>query len=284
MLNIPTLRDKAITVRLSRRMYNPYKYDKTATEAAENSTGTHRAGRFTKRLLRNCVELKKTQSAYNDLYAYVVDNTLPWMDDGVRVLPNANYMEFVAEVGNLRRRAAACLKVLYDAWDQRVMEDQKILGGLWCASDYLSKDEMLGKWGVQLTFAPVPCSEDFRIDMDETDKQALDEAVREVQDQAGDYLLKEILKPVAAMAEKLAVPIGTEGSIFRDTLVSNLKDVCKRARKLNINGDSRVASVISDIEAAVSVVTPDSLRQSTAARQATGSAMKAVEKKINQWF
>lgn len=282
--NIPSLRDKAITVRLTRRMYNPYRYDARATAAAETATGTQGAGRFSKRLLRHCPELKKATAAYNDLYQFVIENTLPWMDDGVRVLPNANYMDFVAELAKLRSRADAAVQKLFEAWDVRVAEDKNWLGGMWDPHDYPTKSDMLEKWGNSITFAPVPSSDDFRIDMDDEDKRQLDEAVQEVQDQAGDYLLKQILAPVAAMADKLAVPIGEEGSVFRDTLVTNLQDVCKRAKKLNINGDERVAEIVNQIESITNNLMPSTLRESEVVRATTSAVMAGVRSKINAWF
>lgn len=284
MLNIPTLRDKAITVRLSRHMYNPYKYDKGATDAAEASIGAHKAGRYTKRLLRTCKELKEAQQAYAGLYEYIMDNTLPWMDDGVRVLPNESYMDFASEVSRLKANCAAKVQRLYEVWDARVVEDRLCLSGMWDIRDYPTKDDMLKRWGADVVFAPVPCSADFRIDMDEEDKKELDEAVKEVEDKATGYLITEILKPVQAMASKLAVPIGEEGAIFRDTLVSNVNDVCRRARKLNINNDSRIDEAVKSIEDTMRSITPQTLRESQQVRETTQKRMSDLQKKLSQWL
>lgn len=282
--NIPSLRDKGITVHLSRRLYNPYKYDSAATEAAETQMGTHRAGRFSKRLLRNCVELKRAQQAYNTVYDFVIQNTLPWMDDGVRVLPNDLYLDFCQGVAQRKAAAEQAVKGLYEVWDQAVAKDRDFLGNMWNFHDYPTKEDMMAKWGIRITFAPIPTSTDFRIDMDDEDKRQLDEAVQEVQDQAGEYLLKEILKPVAAMADKLAVPIGAEGAIFRDSLVTNLQEVAARAKKLNINDDSRVSEIVGQIEKITKNVTPNTLRESQAVRSMTSQAMASMRTKISQYF
>lgn len=281
---VNTLREKAINVRLVRRMYNPYRQDKGATEAAESAMGTINAGRFNKRLLRGCKELKAAQNAYNDLYRYVMEHTLPWMDEGVRVLPNANYFDFTSQVRALRERCDDAVRNLYNAWDQAVMDDRVPLNGMWNINDYPDKDRMLERWGISITFSPVPASTDFRIDMDEEDKQQLDAAVKAVEENASEYLLKEILKPVRAMAEKLAVPIGADGAVFRDTLVTNLNDVIERGRTLNINNDPRIEEVLKDIEYAAKSITPNSLRESPIVRSTTQKAMAEVDKKISQWF
>lgn len=284
MFNVPTLREKAITVRVRRSMYTPTKYDRAATAAAEAALGTAKTGRYTKKLLRTCKELRDCQHAFQDVYNYAVQNTLPWMDEGVRVLPNGNYIEFAAEIGRLRNVAMQKVQALATVWDTAVMADKGFLGGMWSLSDYPTKAEMVAKWDISIMFAPVPVSDDFRIDMDEADKQLLDSAINDVEAKATDYLLKQILEPVVAMADKLSIPIGDEGAIFRDTLVGNLQDVCKRARKLNINNDERVDEIAGEIEKALENITAQTLRESDYVRDTTAKRMDEISKKLNQWF
>ena len=284
MFNVPTLREKAITVRVRRSMYTPTKYDRAATAAAEAALGTAKTGRYTKKLLRTCKELRDCQHAFQDVYNYAVQNTLPWMDEGVRVLPNGNYIEFAAEIGRLRNVAMQKVQALATVWDTADMADKGFLGGMWALSDYPTKAEMVAKWDISIMFAPVPVSDDFRIDMDEADKQLLDNAINEVESKATDYLLKQILEPVVAMADKLSIPIGDEGAIFRDSLVGNLQDVCKRARKLNINNDERVDEIAGEIEKALENITAQTLRESDYVRDTTAKRMDEISKKLNQWF
>lgn len=282
--SVPGLRDKAITVKLVRRMWNPYKFDAGATDAAELAAGTHKAGRFNKRLLRNCKELRAATGAYQAVYEYVVDNTLPWMDDGLRVLPNANYFDFVAGLNRLKAEADARVRKLAEVWPVATAEDRKVLLGMWDPNDYPTVGDMESRWSITVRFAPIAVSDDFRIDMDDTARQALDDAVNQVEEDAAAYLLRRLMEPVAAMVTKLSVPIGDEGSVFRDTLVSNVRDVCKRARGLNINDDERVNEVIDDIEHVLAHVDAQSLRESSTVRETTASRMKDVQTKINQWF
>ena len=265
-------------------MYTPTKYDRAATAAAEAALGTAKTGRYTKKLLRTCKELRDCQHAFQDVYNYAVQNTLPWMDEGVRVLPNGNYIEFAAEIGRLRNVAMQKVQALATVWDTAVMADKGFLGGMWSLSDYPTKAEMVAKWDISIMFAPVPVSDDFRIDMDEADKQLLDNAINEVESKATDYLLKQILEPVVAMADKLSIPIGDEGAIFRDSLVGNLQDVCKRARKLNINNDERVDEIAGEIEKALENITAQTLRESDYVRDTAAKRMDEISKKLNQWF
>jgi hypothetical protein len=278
------LRDKAVTVRFTRSMFNPYRFSQTATEAAENSVGKTNVGRFNKRLLKDCKELKEAISAFDETYRYIIKNTLPWMDDGVRVLPTSTYQEFMEKYGDLRTEAMDKVRKLEQVWDSAVAHDADRLGTLFNVLDYPTADQIAQRFKMKCVCAPIPSSEDFRVEVDEETKADLEDAVSQVESSSGEYLLKEILEPVQAMAAKLHTKIGEEGSVFRNTLVTNVTDVCERARKLNIAGDPRVEEIIGDIEKSIGGVEPDALRLSDATRERVANDMSATEKKLAAWF
>ena len=279
------LRMKALTVRLKRTMYVPAKQDKAATAVVASTMNcSKKAGKYTKALLRGCKELKDCQHAFQDVYKFVNENTLPWMDDGVRVLPNENYLDFTAELGRLKAKCEAAADRLEAVWDTAILADKAYLGNMFDPSDYPDAATMRAKWSVSVMYAPVPDSRDFRIDMDECDKKALDDAIAEVERGSTTYLLEQLLAPVSAMVEKLNVPIGQEGSIFRDTLVSNIHSICERAKKLNINHDNRVDEIVSEMEHAMKHVDASSLRESQVVRATTAKQMEKIQEKLNQWF
>lgn len=279
-----TLRDKAMLVSLRRNQFNPAKLDKTATGVAEAALQAKGAGRYTKRLLKNCDQLKAAQEKYRLIYEYFRDNSLPWMNDGVRIIPTKSYFDFMTTIGTMKSEAEAAVQALYNVWDQAVADDAKCLGGMFNISDYPTKDEMLNAWGVHLTVMPVPSSEDFRVDISEEDKADLDAAVKEVEEQATVEVLTQLLKPIKAMADKLAVPIGQEGSVFRETLVNNITDVCRRAKNLNINNDKRIDEIIAEAEAALRGVDSQTLRECEIVRSATAKTMDELADKLDQWL
>lgn len=283
---VPSLRDKAITVRLTRSMYRADKFDKTVTRAVETTLGsnTRGCGRYTKKLLRNCPEYKAVCTVFQDIYTYVINNTLPWMDDGVRVLPSNLYFDFVAEFNQMKSDAMGKVEALANVWDQAVLNDQALLGAMWNADDYPSREEMVSKFAIRLVYQPIPNSADFRIDIDDADKQALDNALSEVEAKATEYVANRLLEPLKAMIEKLSIPIGADGSIFRDTLVSNMREACEQAKKLNINNVEAIDRVADEILSQLEHITPDTLRESDAVRSSTASKLSDIQTKLGEWF
>lgn len=281
---IPSLRDKATAVKLVRHMYNASMCDKAVTNDIDNAKGTTRAGKYLKKLLKNCVELQEAQTAFGDVYQYVRSHTLPWMDDGMRLVPNSYYPEFIMGYKGLAQTAMDKVQKLADAWDAAVLADQNVLKGMWDPSDYPSKEEMMEKWELRLMPMPIPSSEDFRIDLDDADKALLDAKLEEVEAGATTHVIKEIFAPVKAMAERLNIPKGEKGSVFRNTLVGNLLDACDRATSLNINHDARVDEAIKEVRDIIGNTTADDLREDAGLRKEVGTKMSELEATMSSWF
>lgn len=279
-----TLADRAVLVRLSRRMYQPYAFDREQTAKVEADTGVRKAGRFNKRLFLDCHQLKDTNQAFNDVYGYHMLHTVPWLDDGVRMLPSAMYFDYTQAMRELMEKAKRAAQRLASQWDLLVAQDMQRLGVLANAGDYPS--EILDHYGVGLKFLPVPQTEDFRVQITDEDRESLNSAIAEAEAGVAKYLLAEMLDPIKRAVEKLAVPIGQEGSIFRDSLLSNITDVAARARKLNLANDPAVGALVDDINRAISgyARVPDLLREDVVARADAQAKLNNIMAKMSGLF
>lgn len=279
-MHITTLAEKAMLVRLTRSMYQPYAYDEQASVEIDALHGTTRAGRFNKRLFKGDTQLKACNQAFTEVYEYHMRHTVPWLDDGMRMLPSAGYLEYTADMRQLIAEADRRADALETQWAQLVAEDIRRLGSLGNAADYpLSVRE---KYKISLKFLPVPTTEDFRVAISPEDRASLDRAIEEAKAGVSKHLLSEMLGPVKAFVEKLAVPIGETGSVFRDSLVDNVMDLVWRLPKLNLTGDPLVSALITEIETVVSgyALQPDVLREDPVSRATAQAQMADVMAKM----
>lgn len=283
-LKIPSLAERALLVRLKRNMYQPYAYDSGATALVEANTGVRRAGRFNKRLLLDCYDLKDTNAAFNDVYQYVNHNTVPWLDDGVRMLPSHMYFEFTQGVRELIATAEGKARNLASKWDLLVQRDLARLGPLGDINDYPS--DIGSRFGIGLKFMPVPSTADFRVQISQDDMQSLNDAILEAEAGITKHLISEMLEPVRKAVEKLSIPIGQEGAIFRDSLLGNIMEQVQRAHKLNINNDPSVTKMIDDINAAISgyANAQDRLREDVGARSDAQAKLADIMSKMSGMF
>ena len=133
---------KAMLARLSISTWSARRLDKTATEKIKNDFQTSNdAGRYNKSLIATNA-LKKVQSAAGDARTFHYQQTLPWNDDGARILPAAN---FFAYSEGMRKHKAAFQAAVSEFLTEypALVEDAKIrLNSLFVQSDYPSTENI----------------------------------------------------------------------------------------------------------------------------------------------
>lgn len=283
MANI--LATKAMLVRFSRSQWNQYAFDKAATaEVTQAHNADSKAGRFNKKLLEGSVNLKAVQKAYGAVYTHHMANTLPWADQGLRILPSANYFDYLNGHRPLVAAAEAAVNTFTEptAYAADVQADQSTarLGTLFDPDLYPSPEYMKSLYGITLRFLPIPDEADFRVDLP---NEVLEEVRRSTQvdvsqamTEATKDLYARLLAPLKAMRDKLAVPIGMEGAMFRDSLVGNVQDVINLLPKLNITGDKNLEILLCNAAREFESCTPASLRVLPQARKATQEKADAL--------
>lgn len=238
-----TLAEKAMLVRLTRGLFLADVTDKDATNLVEHSTGVRKVGRFRKKLLVNSVKFKNVVDAYTALYTYHQKHTLPWTDAGPRLLPATAYFDYTNEMRKLRAACDNVLSLLRVSWAQEVDEDRLRLGNMFVPSDYPA--DIGSRFYHELAFMPVPDAGDFRVTISPEDMESLENAIHAAERGATKHVIESLLEPLQSAAQKLSVPIGAKGAIFRDTLIENIAEVVDRLPGLDISEDPRVAEAIA---------------------------------------
>lgn len=271
-----TLADKAMLVRVKRSMFNPYASDNRATHQVEAANGVAQAGRFNKHLLKQSSRFKTVQQAFGALYDYHIKHTLPWLDDGLRMLPSEVYPDYTENMRKLQNEAKQAVDNLANNWHSEIAQDSFRLGPLFNSDDY--PVDIASKYGVNIQFMPVPSAGDFRVDIDPSDAASLEQAIKDAESGVAGYIIDQLLDPLRAAANKLSVPIGEPGAIFRDSLIENLVEVTERLPRLNINDDPQLAKAIDDVRqlAGKYVANIDVLRENPVSRENASDKVKEL--------
>lgn len=281
--NLPSLRDRAMTVTFKQCQYRPTRVDKAKTRDVQMAEGT-KGYKVLKTILSDCRELRAAKAAYYQLSKYIMANTLPWCDEGVRLLPNASYLDFAQRVGELRREADAAVDELYQHWDFIVAKDMARYGAAANPDDYPSAIEMLSKWRIAIRFTPIPEATDFRVDVSDEDRREMEQEFEDAARQSSDYLLKQLLEPVSKMVEALSRKVSPSSHGYEATLVTNITDMVARARKLNINNDSRVAQICDEADSILKGLSTPMLKADAELASDVREGMARVQKKLSDWF
>jgi len=275
-IEMNTLAEKSMLVRLTRSMYQPYAYDDEATKEVEKSHGVSRAGRFNKRLLKDSTRFAKVNQAFNAVYLLHMSRTLPWLDDGLRILPAQNYLEYANEMRPVITIATRLADELAAHWGEEIDEDRKRLNGLFNVMDYpVSVRE---KYSIRLQFLPVPTASDFRVEISEEDKASLDDAVRDAEQGVKTHILKSLMEPLERAVKKLSIPVGAEGAVFRDSMLENILETAERMQSLDLTGDAGVAKLLGEVKALgeQGVRRADSIRHVPGARDLAREEMERI--------
>lgn len=266
---ITSLADKAVLAKLSMAKWTPYKYDENTTAQVEAANGVKRVGRFNKHLMKECGALADVNAHYNAVYLYHTQNTLPWADDGVRMLPNELYIEYTQQMRQLIGEADRAADGLAAEWDALVQRDMARLGPLANISDYPPAYAIRAEFGADIKFRPIPQQGDFRIDILPEDLAGLEQEINEVENSVTSYILSELAEPLRKLGEKCQEYTGEKGQRWHHSLVLNVEEVVHRMARLNVNNDPKITKLADDIVQSIRPYTfsPDTLKENAVARE-----------------
>lgn len=261
------LSDKAMLVRLSISQWTARKYDKrvSAKVAEEYQTGAD-VGRYNKVLVAE-ESIKRIGKTATDARTYHYHQTLPWGDDGSRMLPAANYLPYTQRMQEYRQAFEREVVSFIDAYPDLVDDARARLNGMFNAADYPTPGEIGRRYGFDVGVMPLPAAGDFRVNLQaqEVDaiRQDIETRTQQAQAQALRDLWDRLHSAVSAMAGRLSDP----DAIFRDSLVGNLVDLCQLLPRLNVFGDSHLETMRQEVESKLCGYKPQDLRDNPTARQ-----------------
>ena len=281
-----TLASKAMLVKLTVRRANLTKRD-TVAEAVIQQQMDDTSLVVNSKLFRDKLNpINKIMTAASEVYTYHKAHTLPYIDKGPRILPNEQYMDYTTE---MRQRINGMDNMMalhmpkYDTYVQLDIQHRSLSPNSRAkVEDYPSSDEFQSRMGFDLRFTPLPDAKHFLFDISDEDMQAFNQSMDSVARSARTEVIKGMLEPLQHLVEKLNKPIGTENSIFRDTAVENVVEGLKRAKMLNINGDSDVDDMADMLMASIKMYdyNKDVLRQSPVVRQQAAQKLDEIAKKM----
>lgn len=276
-----TLSEKAMLVTLTIGMFAPRKTDRrvtTETNAAHNTD--NRAGRYIKNLLPE-ESIQPISKLAGEIRAYNLSNTLPWLNDGTRMLPASKFMDYSAQFRMFRARWQSAVDRFATDYSAYVEKAREILNGMFNADDYPPVDDVRRKFILRTTTLPLPDCEDFRVGLvngEIAELQAeMASRLEEVRGEARRELHSRMMEPVARMAERLS----KSDAVFRDTLVENIREIVSLVPDLNIDNDPALTA-LSDAAREL-IVDPQTLRDNPKFRSAMSDKAAALLERMKSY-
>ncbi|HEX5426538.1 MAG TPA: hypothetical protein VFW94_23525 [Candidatus Acidoferrales bacterium] len=280
------LHTRAILVGARISAWSARKYDrKISQEVAETHGATIEAGRYNKHLMpADAATYKALNSHLANLRNIHYANTLPWTDDGWRILPAPNYEKYQDAMRKGFREAEALLDAFIDDYPLLRAEAQRRVNGLFNSTDYPSISEIRSRYSFGLEFLPIPAGSDYRVALsqDEIDMIAsrTEERVKQAADAAQSDAVKRLYDVVSHIHERLtATTKGDDGEIkpgiFRDSLIDNARELCDVLQRLNLYEDPVLEQLRQRTEK-ISRTEPQTLRENSDVRVDTAKEAQSI--------
>ena len=177
-----SLSSKAMLCTVSISAWSGYKYDREASEQiAEIHNAEKDSGRFNKRLVprKELEEITKIIGSARRDHEFV---TLPWSDNGYRVLPAAAYMDHTNTMRAHATEFQAGVSRLASRFEELVT-NQRRLGTLFKVEDYpgmrdeagrlrfVAPEELRARFSFETKVLPLPDADDFRVSIGDQDRE-----------------------------------------------------------------------------------------------------------------
>lgn len=278
------LNDRALLVSLSISQWTARKLDKKATkEVADINRASTSAGRYNKSLLPLNDMLANVHQKTGVIREKFAKNTLPWGVDGTRILPSANYLQFMQDFRKEKTEWQYLVQTFLDNYEYLVAEAKRWLGDLYDEKDYPSKQAIENKFSMDMGIFPVP-SNDFRVELSSDEltriQEDLEARMTTVQQEAMNDCWHRLYKHVEHIAEKLSDP----KNIFRDSMVENARETCDLLTRLNVADDPNLEAMRREVEAKLLGHHPDTLRNDPDVRQDTAEEARKIMDAMGAFF
>ena len=278
-VNMLATRAMLASVRIS--VWTARKVDKKVsaeTNAANYASAD--AGRYNKALLAKEALAAVTTAASTARLAHY-SKTLPWMDDGARILPAAAFDKYTADLRAIRFQFETAVAEFVSNYSNYVADARRRLGDMYHAEEYPEPAQIEAKFKFETRILPMPDATDFRVDIgDNIAAQIRADISRDTHialESAQRDVWNRIAGVVGHMVEKLGEykPATRKGDkvigIFRDSLVENIRELVEILPALNLTADPYLTDVIARLARELCANDADTLRESDHIRETTAA-------------
>lgn len=288
---IGTLATRAMLVDLDIHAWDGNKRDLYLTEEVRKNHKTD--GSYIKRLIPK-TEMTEVQSALGEVRKAHKTLTLPWSDNGYRIISAEAYFDYDSKMRKFINRFDTSVDGFLNKYDALVKaQAAKETNGSFNPKDYPDVAQLRKKFRVVITYSPIPEGKDLRVTLSgdalAAVKASIDSDQQSRIETAVHDIAERIQETLGHMVERLqSYKPGTDDekaeNTFRDTVVENVRDLAELLPKLNIIGDPRIDQMAADMLTLAKTAKPYKLRSDAKLRETTAAAAEKILSKVSDFI
>ncbi len=249
------LQDSAMLVALNISQWTARKYDRVATNEVDRNHGAKDAGRYNK-LLVDKASLDPMDEIANAARQHHYSVTLPWGNQGERLLPATLFMDYVQTMGQFKTEFEARVRKFCTDYPTLVQDARQRLGTLYNPADYPT--EVRSRFSFDTPVSPVPSANDFRVNLNTEYVDSIKREITERQQAQQKEAVKHVWKRVREVVERIKETCDKEKPRIFDSMIDNASQLISVLPALNLNNDPELDRMAVEMKALI--VSPDVLR------------------------
>lgn len=275
------LAEKAMTMNLAIGFWAGYRLDREASRKVTSDAGASAdAARVNKHLIPK-EALAPIVTAQNAIRAHFYENTLPWRDNGDRLMTRKLFLTFIpAHEALVRDFNDAVTNFLDNEYPSAIEKAAFRMGSMFNRDDYPPKSVLRSKFYATLEIDAITTAGDFRVQIDQehVDKvRASMEKAAEARFQAATAdIWRRMAETVGYFQQRMADP----KAVFRDSTVTNIGEMLDLIPGLNVLDDPQIEAVRSAIAKAFGNLDAKDIRRDPDHRAQLASDAQAIMDKM----
>jgi hypothetical protein len=239
-----SLKDRAMVVNVHISLWGARKQDDKVKREIEDIHNVREVGSFTKKLMKS-PHLEEINTKAGRIRKIYREMTLPWGDNGDRIITTDKYFEFLTTLGKETMEFdQLCDNFAYKVYVDQIEKERERLKTMFRESDYPHPDLIRDKFRLKTVFSPLTDGNDFRLaasdEINAILKAQMDHELQERVTTANDEILDKVRVVVMKMYETLSEP----GKGFKSSLIGNVEALVDTIPTINIFNDTHITEVV----------------------------------------
>ena len=280
----------SLLVEFNASVWTARKLDRGVTDEIiySKSATAKDAARVNKHLLAGRKELEVIQQLVGAIRTYVYENTLPWSDTGIRLLPTISFMQFNDRMGQYQDEFSNLVNQFVTVYPSLITAQAMALGDMFDRYDYPSADSIAHKFDFRLNYMPVPKAGDFRVDVGNEAQEELQKKLAKLADERIEAAMKDARERLKTHLDRMMERLKVEEingkvskSRIHDSLIDGGLELCEVLKALNLVNDPSLEAARAKLESVLRSVDVSDLRKHDSARTEVRTQVAEIMDKFN---
>lgn len=229
--------------------------------AIEHNAQKGRATKTDKLLISKDEPLwKAVKAAGRKVHAEWERWSCPWQDGGTRMIASARFIEFSTRLEEAMTGFNKAVAAFVADYEKMIPRQAERLGKLFDPADYPTASEIVERFGVSVDYYPVPTGDDFRVQLADDQMDAVRQSTQRMVEASIARAAKDPIKRLHKAVATMVATLGQSDKIFRDSLITNVRELAEMMPALNIANDPKIDELTDEIQQELATIDPSELR------------------------